>query len=273
MAEIKKGKKIIPDEGKESKAQRRYNHILALGGREMPEQVDLNGRSWLKVKTFKQDFFAATGLYEDASSKEKAVLKLFRDHSYYGIPYQWLSIFEAKHEEKVYLKLQDTGHVPKWIGRYGKTGIMHEYIPGKDLDFNTKIEDDFFPKLEKLLSVMHERGMAYLDTNKPDNILIGDDGNCYLIDFQITWHQPPFPLNILTYPLFCIFKDSDFYHILKHKRKFYPHKISKEDLYNRKPWYIKIHREIANPIRSIRRAYLKKVEKEADYHPEGADKH
>lgn len=252
--------------------QRRYERYLALGGGELPESVEVGGALWRKVKTFKHDFFAATGLYEDASGRQ-SVLKLYRPSSYMGLPYGLLSILEARHEEKVYLALQDTGHVPKWIGRYGRSGIMHEFVPGRHLNKGSKVDKEFFPKLERLFRLMHQRGMAYLDTNKPDNILIGDDGHCYLIDFQISWVQPPFPLSLLTYPLFAIFKDSDLYHLAKHQRKIFPESMTEEEFDRARPWYIRIHRIFATPYRRMRRAYLRKIEEGAKDHPEGSAKH
>ncbi|HBC85529.1 MAG TPA: hypothetical protein DCZ94_01105 [Lentisphaeria bacterium] len=253
-------------------SQKRYDRLLALLGREIPSEFEAEGRKWRKLKAFKHDFFAATGLYESEKC-EKAVLKIFRPYSYYGIPYGLLSRWQAAHEEKIYKRLQDTGNVPKWIGRYGRTGIIHQYVPGTDLSYDAKLKDDFFEELEKLLKMMHGRGMAYLDTNKPDNILIGEDGRPYLIDFQITWIQPFFPLNLLAWPLFSIFKNSDIYHLKKHYRKCFPGRISDEEFEKMRPWYIRLHRMIATPVRRRRRDYLRKVEKEAGHHPEGADKH
>lgn len=249
-----------------------YEQHLALGNKELPVSIEVEGESWEKVKTFKHDFFAATGLYRNESGKT-LVLKVFRQHSFFLLPYQLLSILERRHEEKIYMTLQDTGHVPRWIGRYGMTGFMHEFVPGVHLNKGTVVKDDFFPELEKLLRTMHHRGLAYLDTNKPDNIIVGDDGKCYLIDFQITWRQPLFPFNLITWPLFTIFKDSDLYHLRKHWRKIVPGSISDEEFIRLRPWYIKIHRCIANPVRVLRRAYLRKVESGAENKPEGADKH
>lgn len=249
-----------------------YEHHLALGNKELPASVEMAGKTWRKVKVFKHDFFAATGMYESGAG-ELAVLKIFRPRSFLLLPYGLLSRLERRHEEKIYLRLQDTGHIPKWLGRYGKTGFMHEYVPGGHLNKGTKVRDDFFTNLEALLKTMHQRGMAYLDTNKPDNIIVGDDGKCYLIDFQITWVQPPFPLNLLTWPFFAIFKDSDLYHLRKHWRRIVPGSISDEEFRRLRPWYIKIHRRIADPIRVVRRAYLRKIEEGAASKPEGSAKH
>ncbi|MFA6290728.1 MAG: hypothetical protein WC637_03040 [Victivallales bacterium] len=255
-----------------SDAQEKYDNLLALRGKEIPDEFDTDGVRWRKLKAFKHDFFAATGLYESEKGR-KAVLKIFRPYSYMGIPYALLSRWQAAHEEKVYKRLQDTDCVPKWIGRFQKTGIIHEYVPGNDLSAKSSLREDFFGELEKLLRLMHSRGISYLDTNKPDNILVGDDGKPYLIDFQITWVQPPFPLNLLTYPLFYIFKNSDIYHMCKHMRKFSPGSISDGDFEKMRPWYIKLHRLIATPVRRRRRDYLRKVEKNAAHHPEGAERH
>lgn len=254
------------------KKQKRYNKLLALNGKEMPDNVEANEQNWTRIKTFKHDFFAATGLYKNEKG-EKAVLKIFRTHSYLYLPYQLLSILEARHETKIYKRLQDTGKVPKFLGRVGRCGILHEYVEGKDLLYDVKIDKDFFDGVEVLLKIMHKRGIAYVDTNKPDNILCGDDGKGYLIDFQISWVQPPFPLNILTYPIYAILKDSDLYHMRKHRRKFFPESMTKEELNNSRPWYIKLHRKIANPIRWRRRKYLRSVESEAPIKPDGVDKH
>lgn len=255
-----------------SDPQKKYDRLLALHGNEIPDEFDIVGVKWKKIKAFKHDFFAATGLYKSENGR-MAVLKIFRPYSYMGIPYGLLSRWQAAHEEKVYKRLQDTDCVPRWIGRYQKTGIVHEYVPGNDLSSKIPLRENFFQELDGLLKLMHVRGMSYLDTNKPDNILVGNDGRPYLIDFQITWVQPPFPLNMLTYPLFSIFKNSDVYHLRKHMRKFSPGSISDEEFERMRPWYIKLHRMIATPIRRKRRKYLRKVEEDATHHPEGAERH
>lgn len=257
----------------QQRAQQRYYNLLALRGEELPLSVAVAGRRWLRRKTFKHDFFAATGMYAAEDNGDLAVLKIFRPHSYQGLPYGLLSRWEARHEEKVYLLLQDTGRVPKWIGRVGPTGIMHAYLPGHDLLVGVTVAEPFFDEVEALLRTLHQRGIAYVDTNKPDNILVGDDGHPALIDFQITWVQPPFPFNLLTWPLFAIFRNADLYHLLKHRRKFFPDQVSKDDLARRRPWYVRLHRLVANPVRRYRRRYLRGVESAATNHPEGSARH
>lgn len=254
------------------RAQRRYNRLLALGGETMPETFSLSGVEWMRRRVFKHDFVAATGLYED-SEGNLVVLKLYRLRHYYGIPFEFISRWEARHEERVYRALQDTGHVPRWIGRYGKAGIVHEFVPGEDLTRDTNLPPRFFQQLEALLEALHERGIAYLDTNKMDNILVGADGKCYLIDFQISWIQPRLPLSLLTWPLFQVFKRSDGYHLYKQRRRLRPDEVSRRDLARARPWFIRFHRRIATPYRRVRRRYLRKVESAATERPEGHERH
>jgi len=253
-------------------SQRRYERLLALDGKEMPDSVEAAGSVWRRAKVFKHDFFAATGLYEDAAGR-RAVLKIFRPCPYLFLPVHWLSPFQARHEEKVYTALKDTKSVPKFHGRIGPTGILHEFLPGKTLKECESVKESFFEELRELLRLMHSRGIAYVDTNKPDNILVGDDGSPFLIDFQITWVQPPSPWGLPLLPLFKIFKDMDFYHALKHERKFHPEKVSKEAIESLRPWYLKLHRLVADPVRNVRRAWLRKVEAEASSKPEGSERH
>ncbi len=254
-------------------AQRRYERLLALNGREMPDSFDAAASTWRRVKVFKHDFFAATGLYKADDGRE-GVLKIFRPYSYMGLPFHWLSVLQARHEEGVYLALQDTPNVPRWFGRVGATGILHEFVPGAHLNRCETLRPGFFEDLRALLRLMHERGIAYADTNKPDNILVAEpDGRPLLIDFQITWRQPAFPLSLLTAPFFHILKISDLYHVLKHEHKRFPERVTGEMIDAARPWYLKLHRLVADPVRRLRRSYLRRVEEGAKARPEGSERH
>ena len=64
--------------------------LFALGHRQLPEQVEAQGRTYRFSKLFKHDFFAATGLYErvgdapnTAESGHWAVLKVQRTYHYF----------------------------------------------------------------------------------------------------------------------------------------------------------------------------------------------
>ena len=253
------------------RAERRYERLLALRGQPMPATVECGNKTYSRVQTYKHDFFAATGRYE-AEDGSAVVLKIFRPYSYYGIPFGLLSRYQARHEEKVYKLLADTGHVPRWIGRHGKTGFLHEYVPGSDLTPGAKVtlaststggpDPDHAPARHLLPRYQQDAQRT-----------VGDDGRFYLIDFQITWVQPPFPLSILTWPLFYMFKKSDRYHLMKHQKRMFRKSIRRAVLDKHRPLHVKLHRFFADPIRRVRRAYLRRVESEVSSHPEGTERH
>src|SRR5437763_754353 len=72
-----------------------------------------------------------------------------------------------------------------------------------------------FTALEELLDHVHRRGMAYVDLHKRENILVGEDGRLYLLDFQISfcmrawWPANALPVRILL----KILQQSDRYHL------------------------------------------------------------
>jgi len=67
----------------------------------------------------------------------------------------------------------------------GATGFLHDFVPGTDLHADLPLTAEFFGQLEKLFADLHERHVAYVDSNKRENILFGEDGRPWLIDFQI----------------------------------------------------------------------------------------
>ena len=100
--------------------------------------------------------------------------------------------------------------------------------------------------------------MVYLDLNKRDNIIVGEDGKAHLIDFQISVY-------IDDSKLFGKFwrkvrrrlQKEDRYHLCKHKRKFSPEYIADPETQVIRPSFlIRFHRFFATPFRKIRRAFL-----------------
>ena len=85
---------------------------------------------------------------------------------------------------RIYRRLGDLPNVPEMLGLVGETGFLHAFVEGRPLEKGKPVPDGFFAELEALLREVHKRGIAYVDTNKPQNILLGDDGRPHLIDFQ-----------------------------------------------------------------------------------------
>lgn len=227
----------------------------------MPRTISCNRELWEHVETFKHDFFAATGVYRNGD--RLGVLKLSRVTDVFTVPTRWIGRFLANREAHMYEQLDGTPGIPRWIGRVGDTGILHEFVPGHPLGRDERVGDLFFVQLFELVALIHSRDMAYVDLNKRQNVLVGDDGRAYLIDFQISLHIPPIGWkNIgLVRWLLRRFQHADRYHCLKHKRRVRPDLLTdaeRGEVERLSPW-IKLHRFVARPLTQLRRRTLKRL--------------
>ncbi|MCS7271215.1 MAG: hypothetical protein NZ703_09025, partial [Gemmataceae bacterium] len=108
----------------------------------------------------------------------------------------------------------------------------------------------------------HRRGVAYVDLHKRENIIVGNDGQPYLVDFQISWQRrttmgsaPTFfrrGWQYLDERLFSILCQIDLYHWQKHVRRCQAVKGPRVA----PPGLIRWHRWLAVPFRQWRRRLL-----------------
>ncbi len=231
------------------------------------------GRTFEFVRLFKHDFFAATGLYQQSDSSvgvpadtnnnraipRQAVVKFQRTFPLFGIPMQWLGAIVARHEIAVFKALDGLEGVPGFMGEIGTTGYIHEFIPGDDLKQEFATGAEFFSRLESLLNAIHARSIAYVDTNKRENILYGADGKPYLIDFQISFFcRHGEKDNLLSRWILRRLQKEDWYHFYKHKTRLAAQICTPDDFQhaNNRSWYIRLHRSFAQPIIHARRRFL-----------------
>ena len=118
----------------------------------------------------------------------------------------------------------------------------------------------FFDELQSTLKEVHTRHIAYMDLHKRENIIVGDDGRPYLIDFQVSYLLPSSWWARIT-PLPWILKllqKSDDYHCIKHiiRHSTMDPVDAKAKLTAARPLWIKLHRLVAVPIREMRRRLL-----------------
>jgi len=246
----------------------RHAWLRALGRREMPERIDLADGPYVHVRTFKHDFFAATGLYDGPSGR--VILKIGRTAGLLGLPMRWLGRWLADRECAMYEAVTDLPGVPRCLGRWSDTGFVHAYVEGHPLQRGEWVDDEFFLQLESILDGMHRRGLAYVDLEKRENILVARDGRPYLIDFQIAWRWPPggngrrrgihrlIP-DGLGRCLLARLQEGDRYHLLKHRRRHRPDGLTAEQVtfsYRAGP-FIAAHRRLFRPLTLLRRTALK----------------
>src|SRR5262249_25494074 len=144
------------------------------------------GRILRHRATAKHDFWAATGIYEDDAGA-RAVLKAYRTAPFAGAPLRWLGRWQCGREVAFYQHLAGLSCVPTLVGRGSAAAYLRAFAPGGRPADGPPVPAGFWSKLEGAMRAVHDRGVAYVDSNKPENVLIGEDGLPYLIDFQIAW--------------------------------------------------------------------------------------
>lgn len=245
--------------------------MRALGRRELPDKIDLGGIEYRLLRTVKHDFFAATGFYEN-SSGQRVVLKISRTQDFAGIPMLWSGKLLSGRELRFYRKLDDLPNVPRLLGTVGETGFVHEYVPGRPLSRDKPVPDGFFRQLQDLLDELHRRGMAYVDTNKCQNILLGDDGRPHLIDFQISWDLQELGNSWLNRLWVSHLQRSDLYHVLKHKRRMRPDELTplEREQSQRQSLLLRLHRFVFKPYFRFRRRTFQRLRETGRLLPEGS---
>jgi hypothetical protein len=245
--------------------------LRALGENDLPETINVSHQTFHRTAEIKHDFFAATGFYQ-ADDGTRAVLKMSRNADFCGVPLVWLGRWLCQREMRFYRNLADLPNVPPLLGTVGQTGFVHAYVEGTPLSKDRPIPDDFFEQLWRLIGELHRRNIAYVDTNKPQNILHGIDDRPHLIDFQISYDLVDLGNTFLNRWLLRKLQHEDFYHLLKHKKSLRRDLMTEADLEasERRSLLIRIHRAIATPIRKLRRRTLKRWRDSGRLMPEGS---
>jgi len=231
-----------------------HRQFFALYGPDMPGRLTLGGAEYVHTATFKCDFFAATGLYQH--EHDQVVIKIYRRRRFFGLPMAWLGWLQAEHERRLYRLLEKIDGIPALIGQVDRTGLAHEFIPGRPLSRSMQVGDAFFDQMELLIDQVHARDVAYVDMDKAENILLGSDGRPYLVDFQISY--APRVTFFVTKLILHRLQREDWYHFRKHKRRIRPDLLTpgeKSDAYRRSP-VIHLHRALTRPYFFIRRRIM-----------------
>jgi len=236
--------------------------LTALGRRSPPDRIEVQGRTFTLQKIFKNDFFAVTALY--AGESGKVILKLHRQASFLLVPLGWVGRLLTARECAALERLVNVPSVPELVGRWGPTGLVRQYIEGHPLARGDRVPNDFHARLRALVDGIHDHGMAYVDLEKGENVLVGDDGRPYLFDFQISWYLAPrwggelWPARKVRQWL----QAGDLYHLGKLQRRTRPDQLTAEEraATYRKPWQVRVYRFFTWPFTWCRRRVLSKLD-------------
>lgn len=231
----------------------------ALGKQEPPTRIDVDGATFDLVEVLKHDSWAATAIYR--SGAKKIVCKFNRQQGILGLPMRWLGRWLARREAAHYRRLADLANVPALCGAITVDGVAlpyaaaHEYVEGRPLCRDDVLPESFLLELRGAIEELHRRRMAYVDLHKRENILVGDDGKPYLIDFQVSWMTSENAGPLRRWYLRQL-QRVDLYHLAKHEAKLRAKRDGTTEVVPQRPWWIRLHRLIAVPWRETRRRLL-----------------
>ncbi len=239
--------------------------FYACGSNGLPAAIDWDGRSYVLAKVLKHDFMAGTGLYEiacpDPTGPRRIICKVNRRMHFCFIPLRWLGRLVTRREVRNLRRCDGIDGVPQVLARTGPTTYIYEYIEGTSLDRKPALPPGFFEKLLAVLQQIHARGLVHFDLHKRGNVLVGDDGRPWIIDFQLATHPGDRCLlsRRLSTRLRRRLQAYDLYHLYKHKRRFLPAELTEvEDRLSRdNSLPLRLHRAIAGPLKWIRRRCLR----------------
>ncbi len=178
-----------------------------------------DGKTYRLVRPLKHDQWAAVALMEceGPPGPLRHVLKISRCNGRFEQLLAPIMNYVSRREYDIYKVCDGIQGVPPLGARVGKNAFLHEYVEGDTLDRRDDVLPEFFDQLEDILHRVHERGVAYVDMAKRENIIVGDDGRPYLIDFQISFMRRSGPFSWLRSALVWTFQREDRYHLVKHR--------------------------------------------------------
>jgi hypothetical protein len=227
--------------------------------------VTVCGRTCRRGEILKHDSWAATAIYEDEAGT-RITCKFNRRQPIFLLPTGWLGRRLAARESWFLRELADIETVPDDLGPVRVAGevqphaLARVYIAGAPLMKFQPVGDNFFPELLTTLAAMHRRGLAHVDMNKKENVIVGADGRPHLIDFQISFRPPRGWLGT-SWPIRSLHRQlaaADLLHFIKHVGDCRPDQFGTRGIGfpPEPPALLRLHRRAIKPLRATRRRLL-----------------
>ena len=158
-------------------------------------------------------------------------------------------------ERKAYRKLRGITGVPVLYRVIDGLALVTEEIPGRsleNLEKEIKLPDSFFEALKRLVTCIHDKGLAHCDLKRAPNTLLGDNGLPYIIDWAASISEKEFRIPPLSL-IYRRFKLDDHMAITKLKLRHSPETVSPEEVarYNYRSWGERLIRAIRDRLREV----------------------
>ncbi len=164
--------------------------------------------------------------------EENGVSAIVKDFRFNGFLFRnTAGRFLIWREAKAYRRLKGVKGVPAFYKTLEGLALIIEEVQGRDiesLEVVSGLSEDFYKDLRLLIEKIHSRGIAHCDLKRAPNIILGNDGKPYIIDWaaSISEYECGFP------PLRYIYKrfiQDDLNAITKLKLKYCPEQVSPEE--------------------------------------------
>ncbi|MFC1891664.1 RIO1 family regulatory kinase/ATPase [Thermodesulfobacteriota bacterium] len=188
--------------------------------------------------------------------EEDGICAVVKDFSTSGFFFRnIIGRFLVWRECRAYRRLKGLKGIPAFLGSKEGLAVFMEVIDGKDLDSlesGLSLPENFFKNLEDLVDEIHKRGLVHCDLKRAPNIILGKDGNPYIVDWSAALSETEFkffPLNLI----YKRFITDDNNAIIKLMFKFRPEAITCEEKrqYLYRSWIERIIRSIRDTVRKF----------------------
>lgn len=224
-----------------------------------PLDVTIAGEYYRFDKILKQELFSINLLYRNQRGGGQ-VLKISEFRLPFGVFLRPLARVMSRREHRVYQRVADIRGVPTLGPRFGSRGFFHQYVEGLtlfELPKGCPLPEPFWKQLRATLECIHQRRIVHLDLHKRGNIILGNDGSAYVLDFQISllFEMRPGWIGKKLEALFEYLKQEDIYHLYKHKRRFQGDRMTEDELRlaQRSATNQRFFQFIGEPYRKIKR--------------------
>ena len=117
------------------------------------------------------------------SSGRQAVLKDYRASGW--LMRRWVGPWLIGREERIYRLLDGVAGIPRLVCRLDRQALLVEHIAGRSCAEypDRSLPAEFFDRLREVVEGIHARGVVHCDIKNRSNIVVGEDGQPYVIDF------------------------------------------------------------------------------------------
>jgi predicted Ser/Thr protein kinase len=118
--------------------------------------------------------------------------------------------------------------IPKAVERIDRFAFAMEFVSGRPIERGETFPPSLFSDLERLLRDVHSRGVVHLDLRHKGNMLLSEEGEIYVIDFNSSFSFRE--KGLFRRFLFPILRWVDYGGLLKLKQRVSPSLMTPEEL-------------------------------------------